>query len=177
MKRVTSLFGVFLLLGVLAGCGGGGSNNNGAPPPPPPTAATQFLYVSDTNGELFGFSIDANSGALSPIRSGNPMDVVGGGFGGVVRIAADPNGNDLYVSRAALDGGDNLMVLFLMPDGSGNLGTWSDLGQGLTIPPGKLAVDRRAKTSTSSPIRAPTLTRSLPSRSRQAHQTRHIWWL
>jgi 6-phosphogluconolactonase len=150
MKRVTSLLGAFLLLGVLAGCGGGGSNtgnsgNNGAPAPVAPAAATQFLYVSDTIGELFGFSIDANSGALSPIRSGNPMDVVGVGFAGVVRIAADPNGNDLYVARAALDGGPNLIVLFLMPDGSGNLGTWSDLGQALTIPPGKLAVDPSSK--------------------------------
>src|SRR5579872_5099244 len=145
MKRVTLVVSVLLVLGLLAACGGGGSGtsnggNNGAP-----AAATQFLYVSDTNGELFGFSVDAKSGVLSPIRSGNPMDVVGGGFGGVVRIASDPNGNNLYVARAALDKGDNLMVLFLMPDGSGNLGTWSDLGQALTIPPGKLAVDPSSK--------------------------------
>jgi len=150
MKRVTLVVSVLLVLGLLAGCGGGGSGtsnggNNGAPAPVAPATATQFLYVSDTNGELFGFSVDANSGVLSPIRSGNPMDVVGGGFGGVVRIASDPNGNNLYVARAALDKGDNLMVLFLMPDGSGNLGTWSDLGQALTIPPGKLAVDPSSK--------------------------------
>jgi len=70
------------------------------------------------------------------------MDVVGGQFvTGVVRMAADPNGNDLYVTRAASDGGANLIVLFLMPDGSGNLGTWSDLVQTLSVPPGKLAVD------------------------------------
>jgi DNA-binding beta-propeller fold protein YncE len=152
MKRFTSLLDVFLLLGVLAGCGGGGSStsnsgNNGMPPPAAPTAATQeFLYVSGTSGELFGFSVDASSGALSPIRSGNPMDVVGGNFAtGVVRMAADPQGNNLYVSRAALDGGPNLIVLFLMPDGSGNLGTWSDLAQTLNIPPGKLAVDSSSK--------------------------------
>lgn len=148
MKRVTSLMGVFCILGLLAGCGGGGSStpsNNVPPDPVTPSATTQqFLYVSDTNGQLFGFSMDTNSGALSQIRSGHPMDVVGGGFAGVVRVAPDPNGNNLYVSRAALDGGPNLMTLFLMPS-PGELGTWSDLAQVLTTAPGKLAVDPKSK--------------------------------
>lgn len=132
-----------LLLGVLAGCGGSSTTNT--PPPPPPTPS-EFLYVSGSVGELFGFSIDPNSGALLPIRSGHPMDA---GPGGVVRMAADPNGTNLYVSRAAVDGGDNLMVLFWRAatpfHDAGDLGTWSDLGQTLTIPPGKLAVDPSAK--------------------------------
>jgi DNA-binding beta-propeller fold protein YncE len=149
MKRVTSLLGVFLLLGVLAGCGGSSTTNTPPPPPAPPVTPSEFLYVSDTVGEIFGFSVDSNSGALSPIRSGHPMDVVGTGFGGIVRMAADPNGTNLYVSRAALDGGDNLMVLFWRAatpsHDAGNLGTWSDLGQTLTIPPGKLAVDPSGK--------------------------------
>ena len=37
---------------------------------------------------------------------------MGAGPGGIVRMAADSNGTNLYVSRAALDGEDNLMVLF-----------------------------------------------------------------
>lgn len=135
---------ILFVVRVLTGCGGsGGSNSVSTTPPPTPS---EFLYVSGSVGELFGFSIDPNSGALSPIRSGNPM---GAGPGGVVRMAADPNGTNLYVSRAALDGGDNLMVLFwraaTQSHDAGDLGTWSDLGQSLTIPPGKLAVDPSVK--------------------------------
>lgn len=141
---------VLFLARVLAGCGGtggnnnGNSNNSGSNTPP----VTEFLYVSDTGGELFGFSIDPTSGTLLPVRSGQPMDVVGTGFAGTVRAVADPNGTNLYVSRAALDGGDNLMVLFWRepaPNDAGELGTWSDLGQVLTILPGKLAVDLSSK--------------------------------
>jgi DNA-binding beta-propeller fold protein YncE len=138
---------VLFLVRVLTGCGGGSSVSS-PPPPSPSPSPSEFLYVSDTVGELFGFSIDPTSGALSPIRSGHPMDVVGTGFAGTVRVVADPNGTNLYVSRAALDGGDNLMVLFWrepQPNDAGELGTWSDLGQTLTIPPGKLAVDLSAK--------------------------------
>lgn len=138
---------VLFMLRLLAGCGGTGSVSN-PPPPPPPPSPSEFLYVSDTVGELFGFSVDPKSGALSPVRSGHPMDVVGTGVGGIVRAVPDPGGTNLYVSRAALDGGSNLMVLFMMPpqpNDDGELGTWSDLGQTLTVPPGKLAVDLSAK--------------------------------
>lgn len=144
MKRVTSLLGVFLLLAVLAG-GGGSSTTTTRPPPPPPTPS-EFLYVSGSVGELFGFSVDPNSGTLSPIRSGHPMDA---GIGGLVRVVPDPNGTNLYVSRAALDGQPNLDVLFwraaTATHDAGDLGTWSDLTQALTIPPGKLGVDTSAK--------------------------------
>lgn len=107
----TALALLILFLGRrLIGCGG--SSNSVTTGPPPPVTPSEFLYVSDNAGELFGFSIDPNSGVLSQIRSGHPMDVVGVGFGGVVRVVPDPNGTNLYVSRAALDGGDNLSVLF-----------------------------------------------------------------
>jgi DNA-binding beta-propeller fold protein YncE len=146
--RLTSKAAVALLIlfvvPMLTGCGG--SNSVSSPPPPPPPTPSEFLYVSGSVGELFGFSIDPNSGVLSPIRSGNPM---GAGPGGIVRMAADPNGTNIYVSRAALDGSANLMVLFwravTQSHDAGDLGTWSDLCQILTIPPGKLAVDPSAK--------------------------------
>lgn len=138
-------FVLLLLIEVLNACGGGSSSevsgNTGGPPPVP---AKEFLYVSNNMGQLFGFSIDANSGALSPVRSGHPMDVVGVGFEtGVVHMAADPNGNDLYTSRAELDGGANLVVLFWKD--ADDLGTFPNLAQTLTIPPGKLAVDSSGK--------------------------------
>src|SRR6185312_2600209 len=41
MKRMTSLLGTFLVIGMLAGCGGGGSSTS----PPPPT---QVLQLSGT---------------------------------------------------------------------------------------------------------------------------------
>lgn len=138
---------VLFLLRLLTGCGGGSSVSS-PPPPPPPPSPSEFLYVSDTVGELFGFSIDPTSGALLAVRSGNPMDAVGTGFSGTVRAVPDPNGTNLYVSRAALDGGDNLMVLFWrepQPNDAGELGTWSDMDQTLNILPGTLAVDLSAK--------------------------------
>jgi len=149
VPRLTSKAAVALLIlfvvPMLTGCGGSNSVSSPPPPPPPPTP-TEFLYVSGSVGELFGFSIDPNSGVLSPIRSGNPM---GAGPGGIVRMAADPNGTNIYVSRAALDGSENLMVLFWRAatqfHDAGDLGTWSDLGQILTVAPGKLAVDPSAK--------------------------------
>lgn len=164
---------ILFVVRVLTGCGGsGGSNSVSTTPPPTPS---EFLYVSGSVGELFGFSIDPNSGALSPIRSGNPM---GAGPGGVVRMAADPNGTNLYVSRAALDGGDNLMVLFwraaTQSHDAGDLGTWSDLGQSLTIPPGKLAVDPSVKNLYVIPDPSANLDEILSPRSRQAHPTRPI---
>ena len=137
---------VLFLLRLLTGCGSSSVSN--PPPPPPPPSPSEFLYVSDTVGELFGFSIDPTLGALSPVRSGHPMDVVGTGVGGIVRAVPDPSGTNLYVSRAAVDGGSNLMVLFMMPpqpNDDGELGTWSDLGQTLTVPPGTLAVDLLSK--------------------------------
>ncbi len=138
-----------LLVGALSGCGGAGGSNSASTNNATPTSPSEFLYVSDTVGNVFGFSIDPSSGTLAAIRSGHPMAVVGSGFAGVVRIAADPNGTNLYCSRAAVDGGDNLSVLFWRAatqfHDAGDLGTWSDMDQALTIPPGKLAVDPSGK--------------------------------
>ncbi len=145
-SEATLVITLLVLLGLLAACGGtggkSGSGNNGGTSTAA-QAAPEFLYVSDTIGQLFGFSVDGNSGALTTIRNGRPMDVVGVGATGVVRIAADPNGTDLYYSRAQLAGGANLGVLFSM--GAGELGTWPDMNQSVTMPPGKVAVDPLGK--------------------------------
>lgn len=54
---------ILFVVPMLTGCGG--SNSVSSPPPPPPPTPSEFLYVSGSVGELFGFSIDPNSGALA----------------------------------------------------------------------------------------------------------------
>ena len=55
-----------------------------------------FLYMPFANGSLYGFSIDAATGALSPVP--NPILMLSG-TGDV--IAADPNGAVLFVGGSA----------------------------------------------------------------------------
>jgi len=75
---------VFLLLGVLAGCGGGGgsSTNNGGntgggssggggSPPPPLPAGTELFYLGDDAGHIHGYGLDPASGNLTPIAVNN----------------------------------------------------------------------------------------------------------
>ncbi len=137
-----------LLLGVIAACGGAGGNGNNTGTPPATSGTEEFLYVSDTIGNLFGFFIDANSGALSFIRSGRPMSVVGvgaTGIGNVVRVVADPSGSALYASRANVAGGANVLVLLPFPDNTKPGELIQGPTQTLFIPPGKLAVDQSDK--------------------------------
>jgi len=110
MKWVTSALCVFLLLGVLAGCGGGGgsSTNNGGntgggssggggSPPPPLPAGTELFYLGDDAGHIHGYGLDPASGNLTPIAVNNMPTAAD------VGLAADSGGMVLYSSNAAIN--------------------------------------------------------------------------
>ncbi len=142
MKRVTSLLGAFLLLGVLAGCGGGGSNtstsnngnnggsSNGGSSPLP--AGTELLYVGDSVGVIHGFGVDPGSGKLTPLPS---VAVTNQAAAADVGLAADSGGMVLYATSAGL-GGPNV-TSFMVDQKTGTL--TANTGQTLPVPPRKLA--------------------------------------
>jgi 6-phosphogluconolactonase len=142
MKRVTSLLGAFLLLGVLAGCGGGGSNtstsnngnnggsSNGGSSPLP--AGTELLYVGDNVGVIHGFGVDPSSGkltALPPVTATNPAAA------GDIGLAADSGGMVLYATSAGV-GGPNVLS-FIVNKTTGALTPSGSVA--LPVPPRKLA--------------------------------------
>lgn len=113
MKRVTSLLGAFLLLGVLAGCGGGsstntnnnggGSNNGGSPLP----AGTELLYVGDNVGVIHGFAVDPVSGKPTPIMPTTQVPippVTNNSSVANVGLAADSGGMALYATVTGTGG-------------------------------------------------------------------------
>jgi DNA-binding beta-propeller fold protein YncE len=133
MKRVASLLGAFLLLGVLAGCGGGSSTSTTPPPPPPPLpAGTELLYVGDNVGMIHGFGVDPGSGKLTPLSS---VAVTNGAAAGDVGLAADSGGMILYATSDGL-GGPNV-TSFLVDKQTGTL--TPNTGQTMPVPPRKLA--------------------------------------
>jgi len=133
MKQVTSLLGVFLLLGVLAGCGGSSTNTPPPPPPPPPLPdGTELLYVGDNVGVIHGFGVDPNSGKLTPIST---VSVSNQAAAADVGLAADLGGMVLYATSAGV-GGPNV-ASFLVDQKTGTLTVASQLT--LSVPPRKLA--------------------------------------
>ncbi len=126
------------LLGTMMACaGGGGSTNNGNNGNPPPAAsAPQFLYAGTANGGVAAFTVDANTGALTPI-SGSPF-MVGTG---AIHLAADPSGKFLYTSSAAL-GGPDIQTLAINAT-SGALTASGSFTANIT--PGAIAVDPSGK--------------------------------
>ena len=142
MKRVTSLLGAFLLLGVLAGCGGGGSStstsnngnngggSNGGSSPLP--AGTELLYVGDNVGVIHGFGVDPGSGKLTPLPS---VTVTNQAAAGDVGLAADSGGMVLYATSAGV-GGPNV-ASFIVNRTTGVLTPAGSVA--LTVPPRKLA--------------------------------------
>jgi 6-phosphogluconolactonase len=133
MKRVTSMLGTFLLLGVLAGCGGGPSStstsNNGGSPLP---AGTELFYVGDNVGVIHGFGVDPNSGKLTPLPS---VAVTKGSAAADVGLAADSGGMVLYATSAGV-GGPNVLS-FIVKKTTGALTPAGSVA--LTVPPRKLA--------------------------------------
>jgi 6-phosphogluconolactonase (cycloisomerase 2 family) len=87
-------------------------------------AGTQgkFLYVSDNGdsaGGILGFTIDPNSGALTPI-SGSPFPTgPTGSFPGPSALIA--NGNFLYVALAGTVNANNQIVVFSIDQNTGSL--------------------------------------------------------
>ncbi len=133
--------GVVVLLGALAACGGsGGSKNNNNGGGPPPTTAAEFLYAGNIVGQVFGYSIDPNSGALTPV-AGSPFAITAAQPAGFVRLATDSTGAVLYASSAGI-GGPNLLS-FTINSGTGALTPAGS--QALPIAPGKIAADPSGK--------------------------------
>jgi 6-phosphogluconolactonase len=112
-------------------------NNSGALTPVPgspfpaghtPVQAAQagtqgkFLYVSDNGdsaGGILGFTIDPNTGALTPI-SGSPFPTgPTGSFPGPSALIA--NGNFLYVALAGTVNANNQIVVFSIDQNTGSL--------------------------------------------------------
>lgn len=114
MKRVTSLLGAFVLLGMLAGCGGGASSgptNTGNPPsgstPPALPAGTELLYVGDNVGVIHGFGVDPESGKLSPLSPTTQIPVppvTNNASVADVGLAADFGGRILYATVTGTGG-------------------------------------------------------------------------
>jgi len=135
MKRVASMLGTFLLLGVLAGCGGGGSgpstsgNNGGGSALP---AGTELLYVGDNVGVIHGFGVDPNSGKLTPLPT---VAITNQAAAGDVGLAADSGGMVLYVTSAGV-GGPNVLS-FIVNKTTGALTLSGSVA--LPVPPRKLA--------------------------------------
>lgn len=141
MKWATSRCALFLLLGLLPGCGGGsstsssnngnnggGSNGGGSPLP----AGTELLYVGDNVGVIHGFGIDPSSGKLTPIQSTNVTNLQAAAD---VGLAADAGSMVLYATSAGL-GGPNV-ASFAVDQKTGDL-TPAGPGQTLPITPGNL---------------------------------------
>jgi 6-phosphogluconolactonase (cycloisomerase 2 family) len=142
MKWGTSLLGVFVLLGVLAGCGGGGSStstsNNGSNGGgssgggSPLPAGTELLYVGDNVGVIHGFGVDPGSGKLTPLPS---VAVTNQAAAADVGLAADSGGMVLYATSAGV-GGPNV-ASFIVNKNTGTLTLSSSLA--LPVPTRKLA--------------------------------------
>lgn len=140
MKRDTSLLGVFLLLGVLAGCGGGassttsgnnngGSNGGGTLLP----AGSELLYVGDNAGLIHGFGVDPNSGKLTPLAN---VLVTNGAAAGDVSLTADLGGKVLYATSEGL--GSPNVASFLVHSATGTLTPVAGSPM-LSVPPRKVA--------------------------------------
>ena len=164
MKRITSLLGAFLLLGVLPGCGGGGSststsnngNNGGGGGGSSLPAGTELLYVGDNVGMIHGFGVDPNSGKLTALGS---VSVTSGAAAADVGLAADLGGMVLYATSAGV-GGPNV-ASFIVNKTTGALtpaGVWRFRFLRVSWLPSK-------GTSTLSPIPLPTRLRCLHSES------------
>src|SRR5579862_4394973 len=114
------------LLIPLGGCGGGGST----PPPPctgsscPPTSASDFLYESNSN-QVFGFQVDATTGAVDSTLTPVARPALGGGL-------VITSNNFMYVA----DSGNNAVDGFSLDTSTGALTALSgfpvtvDSGQG-----------------------------------------------
>jgi 6-phosphogluconolactonase (cycloisomerase 2 family) len=100
----------------------------------------KFLYarnqeVSPTSGSISAFSIDANTGALTPI-AGSPYltGVTGAAIPGG-NFTMDPSGRFLYASTAGLGGGASGVISAFAIDS--NSGVLTSIGSGnLTVTPG-----------------------------------------
>jgi len=133
---------IALVLAILAGCGASSnnsSNTNGGGSPLP--TGTEFLYVGDNVGEIHAFSVDPNSGTLTPV-SGGPFSVTNMSAASDVRLAADPSGMVLYATSAGI-GGPNVVALTVNVT-TGAL-TPVAANQTLPIPAGKIAIDPKGK--------------------------------
>jgi 6-phosphogluconolactonase (cycloisomerase 2 family) len=135
MKRVTLLFGLGLLLGVMAGCGG--SSSSTTTPPPPPTsqlpAGTELLYVGDNAGVIHGFGIDPSSGGFTTLPTAAVTAQAAAAAD--VGLVADAGSMVLYATSAGV-GGTNV-ASFAVDQKTGALSSLS--GQTLSVPPRKLA--------------------------------------
>lgn len=124
---------LFLLLGVLAGCGGSSITT---PPPPPTTqlaAGTELLYVGDNAGVIHGFAVDPGSGKLTGLAT---VTVTSSAAAGNVRLLGDLGGKILYATNA-VTGGPNV-ASFLVDQTTGTL-TPNAGSPTLSVVPGKLA--------------------------------------
>jgi 6-phosphogluconolactonase len=140
--RLVSKTVIALVLAILAGCGASSnnsSNTNGGGSPLP--TGTEFLYVGDNVGEIHAFSVDPNSGTLTPV-SGGPFSVTNMSAASDVRLAADPSGMVLYATSAGI-GGPNVVALTVNVT-TGAL-TPVAANQTLPIPAGKIAIDPKGK--------------------------------
>ena len=147
MKCITALFGMFLLVGVLAGCGGGsgstnngGGSNGGSNPPPPSSscsnpspgtapAGSELFYLADNAGCIHGYGLDPASGNLTPVAVNNMPAAAN------VGLAADSGGMVLYSSDAAVDVPN--VSSWIVDKHTGTL--TANPGVQLSAPPGKLA--------------------------------------
>jgi 6-phosphogluconolactonase len=132
---------IAMLLSMLAACGGNSmtssaSNNGGGSQLAP---GTELLYVGDSVGQIHGFSIDPNSGALTGI---GVFAVTNLAAAADVSLAADPSGTALYATSAGL-GGPNV-VAETVNSASGAL-TAVAANATLPVPAGPIAVDPNGK--------------------------------
>jgi len=136
---------IVLFVVVLAGCGGGGGTNTGSGSSNSGGSGlapgTEFVYVGDNVGAIHGFSIDSNSGVLTPVPGG-PFMITTLAAASDVRLAADPSGSALYATSAGT-GGPNVVAFTINPT-TGAL-TSVAANQTLSIPAGKIAVDPKGK--------------------------------
>ena len=139
LSKAVGLTILFLLLGLLTGCGGGGStstgtngggSNVGGSTLP---AGTELLYAGDNAGVIHGFAVDPNSGKLTALAT---VSLTNPPAAGTVRLAGDLGGMVLYATDA-VTGGPNV-ASFLVDRSTGTL-TLTAGSPTLSVPPGKLA--------------------------------------
>ena len=131
---------IALLLGGFAACGGnnGSSSTTGGGSLP---AGKEFVYAGDITGNIHGYSVDANSGALTSLPR-SPFAVTNLAAAADVQLAADPSGTALYATSAGT-GGPNV-VAFTINSSTGAL-TPVATNQTLPVAAGKIAVDAKGK--------------------------------
>jgi 6-phosphogluconolactonase len=103
--------------------------------------STNFLYVSDfQNNVVYGYSVDATSGALTPISS-SPFSIAGLTTSqGTTGMASDPAGKFLYV----VNGNNNAVAAFTI-NSTGQLATVTGSPFATSTSPQAAVVDHSGK--------------------------------